>query len=55
MKEFEENDKQLEVIAGRIVEVLSRVKTTAQDMNVSIKNQGKMLASARERSEKNVH
>lgn len=37
LKEFEENDKQLEVIAGRIVQALSKVKLTAQEMNTAIK------------------
>jgi hypothetical protein len=53
LKEFEENDKQLEEIAGRIVEALSKVKSSAQDMNVAINKQGKMIKSSRQRGEKN--
>ena len=43
LSQFEENDKQLEVIAGRIVEALSKVKMTSQEMNTAIKKQGQML------------
>jgi hypothetical protein len=52
LSQFEENDKQLEVIAGRIVQALSKVKMTAQEMNTAIKKQGQMLKATNKRADK---
>jgi hypothetical protein len=41
------------VIAGRIVQALSKVKLTAQEMNTAIKKQGQMLKATNKRADKN--
>jgi len=38
LKEFEENDKELEMIAGEIVKALDQVKGTAENMEKEINN-----------------
>jgi hypothetical protein len=40
------------VIAGRIVQALSKEKLTAQEMNVAIKKQGQMLRATNKRADK---
>lgn len=53
LKEFEENDKELEDIAGAIVQALDNVKNTAENIEGTIDEQGKMLRATRIRAENN--
>lgn len=53
LKEFEENDQELEALALEIVNALDNVKHTAEAINSEIGKQGNMLREQRLRAERN--
>lgn len=51
LKEFEDNDKELEDIAAQIVGALDELKGTAQNIENQVNRQGDLLKSANSKAE----